>query len=214
MTQAQTKDELALTAKPDTDTRKALNAKGDAVTRQLQADMARARKGDRNAMDAVRKALTAIQKDWEKIQDTPDVVARNLLVEATFGEDLLQRETFARQAEAMKRELAGPNPTPLELALAARVATCWLDANLSDMMFGYRLIKGANLAIAEHHERRRDRAHQRYVSAVLALARARRLLLPVMQQVNIAQPGAQQLNLAAGQLPQVPQNAGESGKSL
>jgi hypothetical protein len=47
----------------------------------------------------------------------------------------------------------------------------------------------ATLAQAAYHDKKRDRAYYRYVSACLALARARRLLAPVAvaQQVNIAE---------------------------
>jgi len=42
----------------------------------------------------------------------------------------------------------------------------------------------------------KTRAHRRYLGACVALARVRRLLYPMVAQINVAQPGAQQVNMA------------------
>jgi hypothetical protein len=49
------------------------------------------------------------------------------------------------------------------------------------------------------------RAHDRYLSATLTLARVRRLLRPEVQQINVATAGAQQLNVAGLEAPKVPE---------
>lgn len=51
------------------------------------------------------------------------------------------------------------------------------------------------LAQADYYRRCVDRAHRRYLSAIRTLALVRRLLRPVVAQVNI---GAQQVNVSAG----------------
>lgn len=51
------------------------------------------------------------------------------------------------------------------------------------------------ITLVEHWERRVNSAQARYTRAVEALARVRKMQLPVMQ-VNIAQEGSQQLNVA------------------
>lgn len=53
-----------------------------------------------------------------------------------------------------------------------------------------------SLPKAALYEQRRDRAHARHLSAVLALAKVGRLLARVVAQVHIAQPSAHQLNIA------------------
>jgi hypothetical protein len=120
-----------------------------------------------------------------------------MLLEATVGKNLLDREMWERRAAAMEQELAGPHPTPLERTLCERIASCWLDAQLADLVFAARLKESMSIAAGDYYQRRQDRAHARYLAAVQALARVRRLLAPVVAQVNIAQPGAQQVNLAA-----------------
>jgi hypothetical protein len=56
-----------------------------------------------------------------------------------------------------------------------------------------------NNADEEHWEMLKSRAHRRYLDAILALAKVRRLLVPAIGQVNIAEAGAQQLNAALSQ---------------
>ncbi len=59
----------------------------------------------------------------------------------------------------------------------------------------------AGAAVLSAHGARHDemvtRAHTRLMQATVTLAKVRRLLRPVVQQVNVAQAGAQQLNVAA-----------------
>ena len=49
---------------------------------------------------------------------------------------------------------------------------------------------------AGYYEKRLNQAHHRFVSATIALTRVRQLLAPTVQQVNIAEAGALQMNAA------------------
>src|SRR5262249_21809772 len=97
-----------------------------------------------------------------------------------------------------------PGMSALEGLLVDRIITCWLDLNLAELaMASNRGNRPASQL--EHHEKRRDRAHQRFVSSILALARTRRLLISVVNiapagapQVNVARRGATQFNMTAG----------------
>lgn len=158
----------------------------------------KAQAGDAKAMEQLRPLLAAMGDDWERSLESPAVRARRAMLTASTGKNLLIHEAWERRAQAHLKELLGADPSPLERSLCERVATCWLAANLADLdaaATGYTLTK------AEYYDRRQDRAHRRYLEACLALARVRRLLAPVVAQVNIAQPGAQQLNIAAPAAP-------------
>jgi hypothetical protein len=99
------------------------------------------------------------------------------------GDDLLVREALPRRLAAMRRELAGPNPSPLEGLLAERVAATWLQLRLFEAHYAKNL---GNLRIdqGEYHQRRLDRLHRRHLSAIRALAQVRKLGPAI--QINIA----------------------------
>lgn len=91
----------------------------------------------------------------------------------------------------MLAELAGPSPTPLERLLVERIVASWLQTYHYDILCA----QAGNITIdqGDYMQRRQDRAHKRYLSAIKSLAVVRRLLRPSVQ-VNIAQ---QQVNVAA-----------------
>jgi hypothetical protein len=85
----------------------------------------------------------------------------------------------------MRTELSGPNPTPVERLLVERIVTCWLQLQDADLCFTQAT--DLSLRQGDYHQRRIDRAHNRFLTAVKALATVRRLAVPVLiGQVNIA----------------------------
>ena len=85
---------------------------------------------------------------------------------------------MARKLKSLCDELAGMNPTPLERILSERVALCWLDAQGMDRRFADQ----SNLSFkdAVYRENRRDRAHNRFLSAFKTLATVRCLGIPAL----------------------------------
>ena len=110
----------------------------------------------------------------------------------TFGDQLFAEEGARRRLAQMRADLSGPNPTPLEKLLIERILANHLAVNYCDASYCQN---AAELSIerADYYQRRIDRAQRRYLDAVLALAKVRRLLLPVVQ-VNI---GEKQVNIGA-----------------
>jgi len=108
------------------------------------------------------------------------------------GECLFTREALPRQVEAMRRELAGPRPSPIERLLADRAALCWLDTLDWDM----RLSRSERLTAAqeEHVDKMRGRTIRRLLAALKTLAQVRKIAV-VALQVNIDK---QQISLAEG----------------
>jgi hypothetical protein len=94
-----------------------------------------------------------------------------------------------RKLTALKAELGGK--TPLEKLLAERVVAGWLNVYYIDALYAERL-NDVTAEQSEYFQRRQERAHRLYLSAIRTLAQVRRLLVPAVQ-VNI---GAQQLNVA------------------
>jgi hypothetical protein len=123
--------------------------------------------------------------------------AEHGLIRHISGGDLLVQEALPRQLAAMKQELAGPNPSPLERLLAERVVATWLQLSFFEAHYAKNL---GNLHIAqgEYHQRRLDRLYRRHLSAMRTLVQVRKLLkpgVPQVAQINIAE---QQINTAKG----------------
>jgi hypothetical protein len=116
--------------------------------------------------------------------------AANELIERIAGKDLAIQEALRRKLDALRDELAGPDPTPLERVLSERVALTWLDANEMDRRFSDQ--SGISFKDAAHRENRRDRAHRRFLQACKTLATVRKLARPTIQ-LNVAR---QQVNVA------------------
>jgi hypothetical protein len=140
----------------------------------------RARKGDTTALPALRVLL----QDPAAVDRLGGDLARQAelaLVHAAAGQNLALREALTRKLDLLRAELAGPAPAPLERLLVSRVVACWLQLHHADMVLHQQ---NFTLAQAEHHERKRDRAHKRYLSAIKTLALVRKLALPFLQ-VNV-----------------------------
>lgn len=159
---------------------------------RLRALVGRAQRGDESALPALR--------EYMKIPAIVDMLGGDLarqaetsLINAAAGKDLSWREALTRKLELLRAELAGPNPTPLERLLVERVVACWLQVHDADMRYAQGQ-KDCTLAWGEYQQRRQDRAHKRYLSAMRTLALVRKLALPVLQ-VNIAR---KQVNVAGG----------------
>jgi hypothetical protein len=153
----------------------------------------RARKGDESTLPGLRKMLVnpvAINMLGGNLSEQ----AQRALVKAAAGENVAFREGLLCKLKALQAELAGTAPTPLERLLVERVVTCWLFLYYAEAMMAQTLKE--SMERCEFHQRRVDRAHKRYLSAMRTLAQVRKLAVPMLQvnvarkQVNIAAPAA------------------------
>jgi hypothetical protein len=163
---------------------------------ELKKILDRASKGDESVLPVVREIL----KDAGAVDRLGGNLARQAeqsLINTSVGENLSFREALVRKLQLLRAELAGPEATPLERLLAERVAACWLQLHLADSLLAQQEGK-LTLRQGEYHQRTRDRAHGRYLSAIRTLALVRKLAAPVLQvniakrQVNLATPAAVQ----------------------
>ena len=110
-------------------------------------------------------------------------LAEEKLVKAITGEQLLFRETLIAKLDAMRTELAGSRPSPIERLLVERVVACWLQVYHADAIAAQS--ENCNSAQNDYHQRRQDRAHRRYLSAIKTLGTVRRLALPTLVAINV-----------------------------
>lgn len=152
----------------------------------------RAQNGDATALPALR-ALFDAEPDAVEVVDMARQVELSLIKAAAGPQNLLIREALPRKLAAMRAELGGQGPTPLERLLVERVVLCWLQLHYFEAAYTQNM-GSLTLAQGHYHQRRIDRAHRRYLSAIKALATVRRLLRPVVAQINIAD---RQVNVSA-----------------
>ena len=101
------------------------------------------------------------------------------------GDNLLIQETQARKCAALTKELAGPQPSPLERLLVERIVLCWLHLYSAEALYAQHR-QDLSLRQAEFHQQRLSKAQARYLAAIRTLAQVRRLGVPAVQ-VNIGQ---------------------------
>ena len=112
-------------------------------------------------------------------------VAADAIVQRIGGGNELIKEAHRRRLDLTARELAGPNPTALELHVAQRVALCELAVAKLEDTFAFQSV-GASLKVWEATGRQLDAAHRRHLSAIKTLASVRKAQLPDVQ-INIAE---------------------------
>lgn len=85
---------------------------------------------------------------------------------------------------------AGPTPTAIERALAEKAALCSVESDHADRMaMSMHAIGGQRFTTLDAYDKRRDRAHRRYLATLRALAQVRKLDITAIQ-VNVGAPAA------------------------
>jgi sigma54-dependent transcription regulator len=157
----------------------------------VNALLRRADKGDREAIAALRAQCEIEPARWRNFGDLAQQV-RGHLLDTIARKNEFVAEAVAKEAGRLRRAWAGDDATPLEQALAERIAAAWLYLHYCEMTYLALLGEGVTWERDEFHRKRIDQAERRYLRAIKALAEVRRLRLPAVQ-VNI---GEKQINLA------------------
>lgn len=155
-----------------------------------------ARKGDALAREQLPTALLeAANRPGGDVQETTNLNLARMLPGAR-RDDVC--EAILARAELMRLELAPPGSTAVEELLAARVVADWMHAQSWEQLFAGLWNSDSNrpsdrlMAMMQKHM---DAAVRRYRGSLVALAKVQRLgLSVVIGQLNVAQPGSQQLN--------------------
>jgi hypothetical protein len=142
----------------------------------------RAQDGDKTALPTLKKVLDEEPKIARFVNLARD--AELSMVRTMSGDDLYSQEAVPRNLSEMRREIAGENPSPLERLLAERIALCWLQIQYFEIVYAQNLQK-MTIIQSDYHQRRIDKAHRRYLSAIRALAQIRKMGPAV--QINIAE---------------------------
>jgi hypothetical protein len=138
----------------------------------------RGHSGDATVLPELKNAFDEHPVLSEKLGNMPGVALESLL-SAISGKSLTVREAVRREAERLCEDLAGPDsPLPVRL-LAARVAITWVEVYHADTELAgalkKRLSESPQMQAAE---RRAQAAQDRYLAAIEALERVRKLTQP------------------------------------
>jgi hypothetical protein len=143
------------------------------VVEDLNSLVKRAREGDETALPKLRELLDTRPELWQYFGNIA-AHAKEAWLRVISGDDLALKESTARKAEDLARELAGPEPTVIERLLAERATLCWLQIHHADALAAQSLSQSRQLG--DFWAKRQAGAHRRYLTALAALVAVRRLL--------------------------------------
>ena len=164
---------------------------------ELRALSQKAEAGDK---DARRKLRLMVRASSEEVIGRASDVGRRAgrtLAHTAAGGDLLTEEALYVKLDAMRTEIAGEDPTPLEVLLAERIASLWMLTTLLEVLLAsqYRKnVEGGPKRLSPSYLIQQSRilesATKRYLAAIRELARVRKLQatappVQVNAQVNV-----------------------------
>jgi hypothetical protein len=144
----------------------------------IQTLVQRAQAGDHSSVTALRTYLDANPSVWQSAGDLA-AQTEKVLIGIVSSSDLLRAECLIRKLEALKADLAGPNPTPVEKLVIARIAIAWLQVHSADLEATAMLIRdnGAT-TLSVYAQKRLDSANRRYLQCLRSLEILRRINRP------------------------------------
>jgi hypothetical protein len=156
----------------------------------------RAAKGDQSCLPAIRALLADGDRgeSYRESYGSPAEWLRESIIKKAAGKNVVSQEAIGQTLDKVRSELEGPNPAPIERILAERASLCWFMTYWYETSF--QLTENMSLAQADHYQRKINRAHGRFLSAVRVLAQVRKLAVPALQlniaknQVNVAGAGS------------------------
>jgi hypothetical protein len=148
----------------------------------------RAEAGEVAALPELRRALSPEHKMWSDLSDMIGVSILGILRKSfPDGDTMSLKEIggYRAQLHALAKDLAGPQPSPLERVLAERIAVNWLQLTYMDAELAAGI--GTDGRVDKERDHRHVQVHRRYLDSVKMLATVRRLLGPNVHltQINV-----------------------------
>lgn len=140
--------------------------------------------------------------EFRRLLDTPPAglafvdltqTVYNTLIESMAGDKRSVKEWLDRERRGKQDELGYRPASPLERLLIDAVVLSWLRYLELERRYSSVMAGSVTLTVGDFWEKRLTAAQRRYLRAIDALARVRRLALPSIQ-VNIAAQQVNQLN--------------------
>jgi hypothetical protein len=166
----------------------------------LEVLVQRARQGDESALPELRELLDRCPELWQRCGDLAAQAQQGWL-NLVGGVNLVYKESVKRQLDAMRLELSGPDPTPLESLLIQRVLAAWVQVHFADAIAAQAQERQAAPSELRHLQKRQESAWRCLTEAIKQLALARRLAKGRSMAVRVRKRVAVRVR-AAGALPQ------------
>src|SRR5215212_6118637 len=168
---------------------------------ELEALSDKARDGDKEAKLELRQALRESSPEIVALASDFARTGQRILAETIAGDELLVEEAIMARLELMRAEVAGENPTPLEVLLTERIVSAWLVVEVLEALMNAQLKRGESVPQAPTSYLKfiigwLESANRRYLSSIRELTRVRKLQknTPGVQfntQINLATTGDQ-----------------------
>jgi hypothetical protein len=155
-----------------------------ATVDRLNELVEKAEKGNREVVPELRKILKANPELAWQVMNYSELAQWHFIQRMTRDEDFAKKEVLERQLAAMREEILGEYPSPLERLLAERVIITWLQIQLFEGIYGSSVFK-MKTAQDNYFQKKLDQTHRRHLSAIRTLAQIRKLGPAV--QINIAE---------------------------
>jgi len=164
---------------------------------ELQVLSKKAEAGDKRA----RKELRArVRSSSEEVIGRASDVGRKMgqtLAHTASGGDPLTEEALYAKLDLMRAQIAGEDPTPLEVLLTERVVSLWMLTTVLEALIATqyrRVVDDPSERLSPSYVLQQSRilesATRRYLAAVRELARVRKLLAGVPAATGSSRQGA------------------------
>lgn len=139
-------------------------------------------------LEAFRALLDKLPEAWRAVGDLAIQVSFGLVRE--LNGPAHYREAIEHGLMELSRTLGYDEAPALERLLVDQVVLCWLRMYIAEEWYSQKQKQGGTIAVMEHAERMLTMTQRRYLRAIEALARVRKLHIAL--QINI---GEKQINV-------------------
>jgi hypothetical protein len=154
----------------------------------------KAQAGDKAARRELRKAVRSSSR--EVVARACDLarMGQRVLIEAAAPDNPLVEEALPARLDLMREEVAGENPTPLEVLLTEQIVSLWMLLELHEVLHSAQYKRGSEHQVSPtfllQMVKVQESAHRRFLASVQALARVRKLQantpgIQVNTQINV-----------------------------
>jgi hypothetical protein len=154
----------------------------------------KAQAGDKVARLELRKAVRS--SSGEVINRASDLakMGQRVLIKAAATNNPLLEEALPARLDLMQEQIAGENPTPLEVLLTEQIVSLWMLLQLHEMLHSAQYKRGSEHQVPPSFllqmVKMQESAHRRFLASVQTLARVRKLQanspgIQVNTQINL-----------------------------
>jgi hypothetical protein len=162
-----------------------------AAVKELKDLIVRVRDGDEGAVPRMREIFCQAPELARRFVDPAIQAERSIIESFAVGDGgLMVQEALPHTLKALRVELGGVSPSPLERLLVERIVATWLQLHYFETLYAQNM-DDLIISQGEYHQKRIDRAHRRHLSAIKTLTQIRKMGPAV--QINIAE---KQINTA------------------